>query len=189
MRNFSVGLCLAMAAKTLSSNPSSPPPAHRWKILPPFELRPTDPAVVRRRRGGGVRCRNPHGGPAEEGMFGHRSLRTTSTLSFGQRKNLPFKITRGAHYGDPGRAELAVLREVGRGIPMGVPAAWGHPGTACLWTTTTCLPMTRSSQTCPFKIMRGHPEPLKCAACRRRLKRRVCIYPSLRAFRGSCRVR
>ena len=38
---------------------------------------------------------------------------------------------------------------------MGVPAAWGHPGTACLWITCTCFPTARNSQTCPFKMMRG----------------------------------
>ena len=55
MLNFSVGLCLSdgrenLVVESLGSSAGT----GGGKSYPPFELRPTDPAIVRRRRGGGI---------------------------------------------------------------------------------------------------------------------------------------
>src|ERR1022692_2983125 len=45
---------------------------------------------------------------------------------------------------------------------MGVRRRGGVPSrTASLWITCTCFPTARSSQTCPFKMMRGSSEAPK----------------------------
>jgi hypothetical protein len=55
MRNFSVGLCLSYGRENLVvESLGSSAGAGVENLTPLFELRPTDPAVVRRRRGGGV---------------------------------------------------------------------------------------------------------------------------------------